>query len=50
VELAQEKEVCYSQKRRKRNLRSLDSFDIRYGNTEFGVCPAVFLSGFRDYS
>jgi hypothetical protein len=37
-------------KKKKRSCRSVDHFDIRHRDAEFGVCPAGFLSCFGDYS
>jgi hypothetical protein len=34
----------------KKEWKSEDSFNIKQGDAEFGVCPAVFLSCFGDYS
>jgi hypothetical protein len=34
----------------KKEWRSEDRFDISHGDTEFGVCPAGFLSCFGDYT
>jgi hypothetical protein len=34
----------------KKEWRSEDRFDIIHGDTEFGICPAGFLSFFGDYS
>ena len=34
----------------KKEWRPEDCFDISHGDTEFGVCPAGFLSYFGDYS
>jgi hypothetical protein len=39
-----------NQQRWKGSWRSEDSYDIRHGDTEFGGCPAVFLTCFGDYN
>jgi hypothetical protein len=34
----------------KKEWKSEDQFDISHGDAEFGVCAAVFLSSFEDFS